>query len=218
MTQGTGLIDFDITVTPPRASLGNAFPDNWYKVGLIRWSDSVSYGEPFPVTGGPSRHEVPPWATQFTYSIAPGGTVTAAETSLATAGMSYQRSPWDRHPLAVVRSYASGVNGQTPTTQVWSYTVPTGRLFMLARANLEVIRAGTATTQALSQGAITLNTVPIAEVAAFNLLNGPGNTDDFSGGGLVSVSGTAFAATVQNNDVGGSLVWVAQLSGTEFDQ
>ena len=122
LTGGTGALHVSVTTRPLRASVGNAWPTNRFKVGLLRFGDGIGWGDALPLLDGPQRLDVPPWGTQLGWSMFPNGVIDVTEVPSVAAGSG--------NPLRLTREFSGSLAAGTNNQQLWSYQVPAGRLFV----------------------------------------------------------------------------------------
>lgn len=79
LSAGVGALQVHVNTIPVGAGSGHAYPTNWYHVGFIRAGDGTAFWRAIPIEAEDAWLEVPDGATEFGYSIMPGGDVDVTE-------------------------------------------------------------------------------------------------------------------------------------------
>jgi hypothetical protein len=217
LTPGTTLIDVLPTTYPPRATIGEANPPNWYHIGLLRFGSSGFFQPAFPIDADNMWVPVPPGADEVAYSIMSGGVVTIEETISSTTVPNWQKQPWDRNPVVQSDSkfYALPGGGDVPQTVL--YTVPANRLFLLTWFEVTLVRTGAATGVNVVAGWGYVRALGMLVADLRNITAGVEITDRFDSGGVVLTSGEQVEVAGHNYEGDGQVTLYGNFAGTEFD-
>jgi hypothetical protein len=214
LSSGVTRLFVDVTTFGIGQSKGRASPVNYYDIGLLRLGVQGAYYPAVPIDAASMVLDVPFDTTTLGYSLFAGASLRVTESFLVPA---HALQPWDRNPLPVVTSYAAGINGGVGPSQAWSYTVPSGRLFLIAAANCEIGRFALPTTVNYGHAYIQINGITAVQVFYSGNTQGSFTRDSLDGGPMVLRAGDLVAGFFQNTDVGGQYFFTLDLAGTEFD-
>jgi hypothetical protein len=215
LTPGTNRLFVDVLSYGPGYSTGEAAPQNYYHLGLLRLGVQGAYYPAIPVDGASIVVDLPVGVTTLGYSLKSGTSIKVTEATVVPPNDALQ--PWDRNPAFVTQGTIYSVNGGASTSSAWTYTVPSGRILAVTHAIVEISRYETPSQPNYAQGVITINGVLflIAMLGEFESV--PSVADQLSGGTLFLPAATVFLATYQNTAVGGSVFVQAMMNGYLFD-
>lgn len=118
-------------------------------------------------------------------------------------------APWDRGLTVWSQSANAAPGPTTGTTTGWSYTVPAGKVLVLASAMALFGRISLATSAGIAQAIIAVNGFPVVEAADGSNVVGTSVRDALSGGPLYLPAASTVVSTYNNPDVGGlRIVWL----------
>lgn len=218
LTPGTAALHVTIATPPARGRAGRANPTNYFDVALLRFGDGVGFGDEQPVTGGPQWLAVPTGTTQVGYACLTGAVLTVAEVAGAAAPpANWQKQPWDRNPTPITRGVLGIVTGATTETQEWTYTVPAGRIFAVAKLSVEISVQTSIPTNNYGQMAAYVGSTRICVALITSLNQASFAEDDLHSGPLICPAGTALQGTAYQSVGGWNMIISTSLAGTEFD-
>lgn len=79
LTSGTDRIFIDVLLMPPGVSVGNAFPPNYYGVGLLRFGINGYYDKAFAIDGTSIWLDLPTDVNEVGYAVREGGQIRISE-------------------------------------------------------------------------------------------------------------------------------------------
>jgi len=213
LTSGSTRLLVDVTTFDPRRSAGRASPTNYYDLGLLRIGVQGSYAPAFPIDAASMFIDLPFGATTLGYACFGTTAIRVTEQAIAFT----RPMPWDRNPVPRVFGINNSYVGPTAQTALFTYTVPAGKLFYLASANVSIERSVLPTS---SSGAVAFVQAKGQYLCIVNTSGGTVGqvwSDGWSGAGLILLAGDVVTGTVQNADSGGFITASVAASGYEFD-
>jgi len=217
LTADTAAILIDVLTYAAHRKTGQSTPTNYYDLGLIRFGYQGYFERPIPLDAAQQRIWVPRPATTIGWNLFEATSIKVTEQTAVQALPPDALSPWDRNPTPINRMSTASAAGGSSNSTVWTYTVPTARLFILAHANAELYRwqapSGASTPAAFvqSEGNALVQAWLLGGAAGFE------TTDSFAGSWYVLPAGHVITGGFNNNDVGGSVIYTVSMQGTEFD-
>jgi hypothetical protein len=198
-----------------KAQTGGGNPPNLYHVALITPHTSNGWYPARPVTQSPAVLELPAGVDQFGYAVSGANQIVVAEVGMSA--INWQKQPWDRNPQPVSAGTNGFISGGNTNAAWWSYTVPSGRIFALAKLRCIISRYTAATTPGNVQVAANLNgTTFVLAVMVANVV-GEINEDSIQAGQMWLPAGHLITGTYASTDTGGACHIEAYLAGTLFD-
>jgi hypothetical protein len=184
-----------------RVTPGNA--DGWHRAISIRHDAQL----------------VLPLAADFTklgYDLVGAETLTVQEL-VAAVPPNTSLQPVDRGLLVWTQYAVASQGGGTASAVLWTYTVPAGRILAVERAAILGMRSAAATAAGIAQATVTVNGIPIADVANLGNTIGEVVRDSFEAGPLYLPAGNVISASASNPDTAGARLWWLFASGQTFN-
>lgn len=196
LTAETSRIVVDVTTFDPNRTIGRATPPNYYDLGLLRFGVQGSFGITQPIDAASMFMDAPDGVTTLGYSLFGQTAIRVTEQFASDPNTLLQ--PWDRQPTPVVTAANTNAPPSTLTTQLWSYTVPAGKIFRCVAMQVEAAPLSTPGPQ--NNVAFCLITINGAQSVA-SFVTGGGSVSQnggFAGGALDLPAGVVVAADYYN--------------------
>jgi hypothetical protein len=217
LSAGTTSLDLYMLTLPPNRTFGNAYPNNYYHMGLLRLGSYNNWLPAFPVDALNQHIEVPADVNQVSWAMVPNSAMRLTENITSLSIPNWQKQPWDRNPTVWVQEGEAAYAGGQALTQQWSYSVPAGRNLYIATMQCVVQRQIAATSPGGCNAYIAIGGTRV--IQAYDWGGAQGLIDNAIGLGaaMICPAGTAIIAAISNPDQGGSCVLSTRASGFTFD-
>jgi hypothetical protein len=217
LSAGTTSLDLYMLTLPPNRTFGNAYPNNYYHMGLLRLGSYNNWLPAFPVDALNQHIEVPADVNQVSWAMVPNSAMRLTENITSLSIPNWQKQPWDRNATMWGNMFLSFIAGGTALTQAFTYTVPANRILRLSHLRALASRGQLATTPVVHVAQLVVAGIEVVGVYAQSNTSGYQYEDDLAGGPIECPAGTVITAQYQNQDVGGSWLTRFEAMGYTFD-
>lgn len=191
-------------------------PSEYHGLGRLNFGNSLGYRPHVQLVTSPQLvYPLDPELTLVSVNMLSGITVTLDEI-VRPAAVSVPNMPWDRNPAPLILGGSYFTAGGIGVTQLWTYTVPTGRKLFVAGLHCYTVRQTQATTPGLTYVRALIGGLVACWLAAATNTIGE-HTYEESSIGLVLPAGTVISGDHSSSDVGGQYFSSVQGTGYLFD-
>lgn len=204
-----------ITSIPSYVPRDIGTPIEYHRLARLNLGNSLGYKEHLRLVTSPQViYPIDPEYTLLSVNMLSPIVVAIDEIASSTT-LIPKPDPWDRSPVAFVQRNVANTGGIASAT-LWTYTVPAGRMLVVAAAELTCARQTVATGAGTLSMALRRATIQVAEIFDIENVAGIKQRSEVAPGGLVLFPGEVLSADYANSNTGGNHLVTATATGYTF--